>query len=136
MKSWVAILIAGVLAGGPYLASVYFSGAQAPSAAQAPARSTRGGICDGSRDLQLVNGRFMTMDASNSVASAATIRDGRIVALGSSPNVGPCARRIDLKGATVIPGLIDSHVHFIRDGLNPGHEVRVIEVATSIPEIQ
>jgi predicted amidohydrolase YtcJ len=36
----------------------------------------------------------------------------------------------------VIPSLIDSHVHFIRCGIKPGHEVRIIETATSIAELQ
>jgi predicted amidohydrolase YtcJ len=108
-------------------------GGVSPQAAQAPVRA---GLCDGSRDLQLVNGHVLTVDANNRVASSVAIRDGRIVAVGDRVNLGPCARRIDLKGATVIPGLIDSHVHFIRDGLNPGHEVRAIELATSISEMQ
>jgi predicted amidohydrolase YtcJ len=108
-------------------------GGVSPQAAQAPVRA---GLCDGSRDLQLVNGHVLTFDANNRVASSVAIRDGRIVAVGDRVNLGPCARRIDLKGATVIPGLIDSHVHFIRDGLNPGHEVRAIELATSISEMQ
>jgi predicted amidohydrolase YtcJ len=92
--------------------------------------------CGDARDLNLVNGRFLTMDARNSVASAVAIRDGRIVRIGHPADLGPCGRTINLKGATVIPGLIDSHVHYIRCGLNPGHEVRIIESATSIGEIQ
>ena len=50
--------------------------------------------------------------------------------------IGPCAQTINLRGATVIPGLIDSHVHYLRAGTNPGHEVRIIETATSIAELQ
>src|SRR5436309_6023254 len=92
--------------------------------------------CEGSRDLNLVNGRFLTLDAHNSVVSAIGIRDGRIVEVGRGGALGPCGRTINLKGATVIPGLIDSHVHFIRCGQNPGHEVRIIETAASIGELQ
>src|SRR5258708_36619497 len=92
--------------------------------------------CEGSRDLNLVNGRFLTLDAHNSVVSAIGIRDGRIVEVGRGGVLGPCGRTINLKGATVIPGLIDSHVHFIRCGQNPGHEVRVIETAASVGELQ
>ena len=43
---------------------------------------------------------------------------------------------IDLKGATVIPGLNNSHIHFIRLGIDPGYGVRDIEVAQSINELQ
>ena len=92
--------------------------------------------CEGSRDLNLVNGRFLTLDAHNSVVSAIGIRDGRIVEIGRGGALGPCGRTINLKGATVIPGLIDSHVHFIRCGQNPGHEVRIIETAASVGELQ
>ncbi|HKW01156.1 MAG TPA: amidohydrolase family protein, partial [Vicinamibacterales bacterium] len=92
--------------------------------------------CGDARDLNLVNGRFLTMDARNSVASAVSIRDGRIVRVGHPADLGPCSRTLNLKGASVIPGLIDSHVHYIRCGLNPGHEVRIIETATSVGEMQ
>jgi predicted amidohydrolase YtcJ len=49
-------------------------------------------------------------------------------------HLGPCANN-QTEGATD-PGLIDSHIHFIRCGINPGHEVRIIETATSIAELQ
>src|SRR5260221_7844317 len=92
--------------------------------------------CEGSRDLNLVNGRFLTLDAHNRMAWAIATRDGRMVEVGRGGALGPCGRTINLKGATVIPGLIDSHVLFIRCGQNPGHEVRIIETATSIGELQ
>ena|SRR5438093_5296478 len=57
--------------------------------------------CEGSRDLKLVNGRFLTLDAHNSVVSAIGIRDGRIVEVGRGGALGPCGRTINLKGATV-----------------------------------
>lgn len=92
--------------------------------------------CDGSRDFNLVNGRFLTMDSRNSVVWGLAVRDGRIVEVGRAGSLGPCSRTIDLRGATVIPGLYDSHVHYIRCGLNPGHEARIIETATSIADMQ
>jgi predicted amidohydrolase YtcJ len=92
--------------------------------------------CGDAPDVNLVNGHFLTMDARNSVARAIAIRNGRIARVGHPDELGPCGRTINLKGATVIPGLIDSHVHYIRCGLNPGHEVRIIETATSIAEMQ
>ncbi|HEY1287395.1 MAG TPA: amidohydrolase family protein [Burkholderiales bacterium] len=92
--------------------------------------------CGAAPDVNLVNGRFLTMDARNRVASSIAIRDGRIARVGHPTDLGPCGRTINLKGASVIPGLIDSHVHYIRCGINPGHEVRIIETATSIGEIQ
>jgi predicted amidohydrolase YtcJ len=91
--------------------------------------------CNDSADLALVNGRFLTMNPKNPVVSAVVIRNGRIAEVGHADELGRCSRTINLRGATVIPGLIDSHCHFIRDGLNPGHEVRIIELAASIPEL-
>jgi len=83
-------------------------------------------------DLRLINGRILTLDGKNTIASAVGIRDGRIVEVGRS--VGRYARTIDLKGATLIPGLIDSHNHIYWSFRNPAHEARAIELATSIPE--
>jgi predicted amidohydrolase YtcJ len=94
-------------------------------------------VCDGSHDLALVNGKFLTLDDKDSVVSAVAIRNGRIAEVGRHAQaIGPCAQTINLRGATVIPGLIDSHVHYLRAGTNPGHEVRIIETATSIVELQ
>jgi len=79
--------------------------AAAPAAAQAP-------------DTILVNGKILTVDAQFSTREALAIRDGRIVALGTSADIRKLAGRetrvIDVQGRTVIPGLIDSHLHAIR----------------------
>ena len=94
-------------------------------------------VFDGSQDVALINGKFLTLDDKNSVVSAVAIRNGRIAEVGRhAQTIGPCAQTINLRGATVIPGLIDSHVHYLRAGTNPGHEVRIIETATSIAELQ
>ena len=69
-------------------------------------------------DTILVNGKIVTVDAQSSVREAIAIRDGRVAALGSSADMrklaGPQTRVLDLQGRTVIPGLIDSHLHAIR----------------------
>jgi hypothetical protein len=91
--------------------------------------------CNGAEDIALVNGRIHTMDAKNRIVSAVAIRNGRFAEIGHPRDIGRCGRVISLHGATVIPGLIDSHCHFIRDGLNPGHEVRAIELAASVGEL-
>jgi predicted amidohydrolase YtcJ len=88
-------------------------------------------------DTVLVNGKIATLDAKGSFAEALAIRDGRIVAVGPSAKVKPLiaktTRVIDLKGRTVIPGLIDSHMHAIRAALSFSTEVNWIG-AKSIPE--
>jgi len=88
-------------------------------------------------DTVLVNGRIATLDAKSTVAEALAIRDGRIVALGAFARVKPLiaksTRVIDLHGRTVVPGLIDSHMHAIRAALSFSTEVNWIGTK-SIPE--
>jgi predicted amidohydrolase YtcJ len=66
----------------------------------------------------VTNGKILTVDAAFSVVEALAINDSRIVARGTSAEVaryaGPNTKIIDVKGATVIPGLIDNHFHFAR----------------------
>ena len=88
-------------------------------------------------DLALVNGNFVTLDAARPRAASVLIRAGRIAEVVEHGRaVQGIKRVIDLKGATVIPGLIDSHQHFIRGTHNPGYETRFIESATSIADVQ
>src|SRR5215471_5093626 len=78
-------------------------------------------------DTVLVNGKILTVDSRFSTEEAIAIRDGRIAAVGKTADVrrlaGPSTRIIDLKGRTVIPGLIDSHLHGIRAALSFATEV-------------
>jgi predicted amidohydrolase YtcJ len=64
----------------------------------------------------LINGRVLTVDATDSVAQAVAIAGGRVAAVGSDSQirtrVGPRTEVVDLHGRAVTPGLIDTHVHF------------------------
>lgn len=83
--------------------------------------------------LLLVNGKIITLDEQGSIADSVLIHRGQIVAVGDeSGEIASGARVIDLDGRTVIPGLFDSHMHFIRATLRPGHDMRTIEFANSI----
>jgi predicted amidohydrolase YtcJ len=64
-------------------------------------------------DLAVVNARIYTVNPKQPTAAAMAVRDGLIVAVGNdvSKLVGPATKVIDAKGATVLPGLIDSHGH-------------------------
>jgi predicted amidohydrolase YtcJ len=61
------------------------------------------------------NGRILTVDRQFRTVEALAVRDGRIVAAGTSADLrrlaGTGTEQIDLGGKTVLPGLIDSHVH-------------------------
>src|SRR5436190_24081109 len=85
-------------------------------------------------DTVLVNGNIVTVDARGSTREALAIRDGRIVAVATSADVrklaGPETRTVDLQGRTVIPGLVDSHLHAIRAALSFSTEVNWIGAAT------
>src|SRR5215831_20485894 len=98
--------------------------AQAPPAA-AP---------DDAADLLLVNGSIHTMDAANRVVSQVVIRNGRFAAVGNNvPAPGRGVRRFDLKGKTVIPGLVDAHNHIVLVGNRPGWHTPLEHVFT-IPD--
>ena len=64
-------------------------------------------------DLILLNGKVFTADPAKPSAEAVAIRGDRIIATGSSVEIGQRAgaktRRIDLQGRTVVPGLNDAH---------------------------
>ena len=66
-------------------------------------------------DLIVYNGKIVTADPDFSIRSAMAVRDGRIVAVGNDEQVlstrGTSTKMLDLGRETVLPGLIDSHVH-------------------------
>ena len=88
-------------------------------------------------DRLFVNGSFITLEPSLPRASAMLVREGRIAAIGESALLRAAAPAqtevIDLQGRTVIPGLVDSHIHAIRAGLSYATEVHWTGAAT-IPE--
>src|SRR2546422_3840777 len=66
-------------------------------------------------NLILHNGKVVTVDPAFSIAEGVAIRGDRFVAVGTNAAVrglaGPATRVIDLRGRTVIPGLMDGHLH-------------------------
>ena len=85
-------------------------------------------------DTVLLNGKILTVDSQSSTREALAIRDGRIIALGASAEIkklaGPKSRLIDLQGRTVIPGMIDNHMHAIRAAQTFSTEVNWIGAAS------
>jgi predicted amidohydrolase YtcJ len=92
--------------------------------------------CKEGQSLSLVNGRIHTMDSRDRVVSSVLIRNGRFAAVGHDGHPGHdhCTRVINLRGRTVVPGIIDNHNHIVLLGLRPGHDTR-IENARSIQEV-
>lgn len=89
-------------------------------------------------DLVLTGAEVRTVDAEDSLAEALAVKDGRIVAVGSAAEVaalsGSNTRTVDLAGKTVIPGIQDSHIHFLPLGrdITSGVELSYAESAEDI----
>jgi predicted amidohydrolase YtcJ len=79
-------------------------------------------------DLILTNGKIITVDDRFTVAQAVAVKADRVIAVGTSRDIGrlagPGTRTIDLKAKAAIPGLIDNHLHLMRAGTTWQWEVR------------
>ena len=75
-------------------------------------------------DLVLFNGKIVTVDDAFSIRQAIAMKDGRILAVGGNElrNRYAAARTIDLRGRTVLPGFMDTHIHL------GGHSRRFIDL--------
>ena len=66
-------------------------------------------------DTVFINGKVITVDDKNSVASAVAVKNGLIQRVGNDEvvreTIGDLTKVIDLEGKTLLPGLIDSHMH-------------------------
>jgi predicted amidohydrolase YtcJ len=86
--------------------------------------------------LNLINGRIHTLNGTNTVATAVSIRNGRFESVGNATPPAPAnSRVIDLKGRTVVPGLVEPHIHSVSLANRPGYHT-ILENTTSIREVQ
>lgn len=87
-------------------------------AADAPEPTSR--ATNAPADRILINAEVLTMDPAHPTAAALAIRGTDIAAVGTRADImklkGPRTEVIDVGGRTVVPGLIDSHIHAIRGG--------------------
>jgi hypothetical protein len=72
-------------------------------------------------DLIIHHGKILTVDSNFGAVDAMVIQGDRILATGSNDRIlalaGPKTRQIDLHGKTVLPGLIDSHLHAVNSAM-------------------
>ena len=105
------------------------------AAAVAPAAADK---MDDSPDLVLYDGKISTVDANNSTVEAIAIRDGTIIARGGSREVRALAtkstRLINLNGRRVLPGLIDGHLHGMRNAYHCFTQTVRLDLVTSRTE--
>ena len=89
-------------------------------------------------DLVVLNGKIVTVNPQFAIVEAAAVREGRFVAVGANSKVkklvGDRTRVIDARGKTVVPGLIETHVHAI--GVARDEAVQPFVQLSSIAEIQ
>ena len=91
-------------------------------------------------DMILFNGNIITIDANDTVVEALAIKDGKIVAIGANSEIeglgGAKTQRLDLKGLTATPGLIDAHIHFAFGGMGRLYKLDLnYPKVKSIPDI-
>ncbi len=110
-------------------------GAALPSADAHAAPHAGDAAASSARPLVLVNGKIHTMDDANRVVNSVTIQDGRFVEVTENSHGGHDATVIDLRGRTVVPGLIESHTHFVSLANRPGYHVAQWELASNVAEV-
>ncbi len=83
---------------------------------------------DQKASLVFINGKISTMNPKQQDATAVAVLGDKILSVGSDKdvmkNAAADAKVVDLQGRRLIPGLIDSHIHVIRGGLNYNMELR------------
>jgi hypothetical protein len=138
------LLRAGVVAGAMGAAAAIGGVVASPAAGGPPPGGPAGGGPSGGRSggpaggqrLALVNGRIHTMDLRDRVVSAVLVEGGRFTAVGHGvPVDGPGLRVVNLRGRTVVPGIVDNHNHIVLMGNRPGHHTP-LENAQSIEDVQ
>ncbi|UCC27054.1 MAG: amidohydrolase [Gemmatimonadales bacterium] len=117
--------VAGRVVGPLTLVLSVVAGACGPEMAENPA------------DLVLVNGKVVTVDDAVPEAQGLAVRDGRVVAVGSSRDmrawVGAATEVVDLDGRLAVPGLIEGHGHYL--GLGRAKMILDLTTTTSFQDI-
>ena len=88
-------------------------------------------------DVVFRGGTVIPMTGRADRAASVAAGGGRVVAIGSAEELAPLAQRaraiVDLDGAALLPGLIDTHVHLVRTGLRMlGPELPAVRTVTEL----
>lgn len=79
-------------------------------------------MIDNNASLVIINAKIWTGDSNTPRAEAAAIKDDKFIAVGSQKEIEKFINEktevIDAKGNLIVPGLIDSHIHFIEGGFH------------------
>jgi predicted amidohydrolase YtcJ len=121
-------------------------GVSSPAAAQTSASTRTSSASSIARpaDLVLKNAKVITVDSRFTIAQGVATAGDRILAVGTdaamAAHTAPWTRVLDLKGKTIIPGLIDGHAHMDREGLKAvypalGHVRSIRDIQDRIAEL-
>jgi predicted amidohydrolase YtcJ len=91
-------------------------------------------------DIRIINANIVTMDDANPAASTLEIRGNRIVAIGADVAEDDVDQSelvvIDARGAVVLPGIIDQHLHWNRSAITWGYALHRGENAFTLAELE
>lgn len=91
-------------------------------------------------DRIFVNGKILTVDEDFSIASAVAVQGEYIAAVGDDAEIIAMAdlntEIIDLQGKTMIPGLIDNHLHYLRGTNYADYELRIHGVTSRVEALR
>ena len=87
-------------------------------------------------DLILYNGKISLLDEKNTVVKAIAVRDGKVLASDDQSGriralAGPGTEVVNLDGRRVLPGLIDGHLHGMREAYHCWTQVVRLDLVTS-----
>lgn len=118
IRALLLFLGLGILTAGCEPARESANEQDTPRPDPAAGSSPQSAVAAAAADAIFVNGKILTVDGSFTIVEAVAVSGDRILATGSNTDIAALAdgqtTRTDLGGRTVVPGLIDNHMHFMR----------------------
>ncbi|MFT3820690.1 MAG: amidohydrolase family protein [Rubrivivax sp.] len=114
----------------------FAAGCGAGGSGPADANCDPSAATDDGADLVLINGRIHTMDGTSRVVTSVAVKNKRFASVGDDAQArNPKATVVDLGGRTVIPGIVEAHVHIVSLANRVGYHTP-IETTSTIVELQ